>query len=104
MFTKSQLELLEDILDTQGLEAVVHATQAELKELRGLVRAALWALPRTIPRKDRAAILAAEKAGLVQIVGRNTSPVSEPAIRIAGKPQRIAPKSGDDLLSILGLL
>jgi predicted xylose isomerase-like sugar epimerase len=101
MFTKSQLEALEDILDAQGLEAVVEATPEQLKELRGAIHSALWAMARTIPKKDKAAIEAARKAGITQIVGRNTEPSTEVKSRL--KPQAVSAKTGDELLSVLGL-
>lgn len=101
MFDKRQLELLEDILDamSHGETPVIGA--GDLKTLQGLVRAALWALPRTIPRKDKAAIAAAEAAGLVQIVGRNTAPSDEFKVKIAGPPKKI--EDPDELLKELGL-
>lgn len=105
MFSKDQLELLEEILDTMGRGEMPQATADELKALRGIVRAAIWAIPRTLSKKDQAAIKAAEALGAVQIIGRNTSGILEPGASppTRFKPEKIAAKTGDELLSALGL-
>jgi hypothetical protein len=107
MFTKKQLELLEDLLNGDAFLPASDAdlpyelSSEEIRELRGEVHTQLWNTARTLPKKDREAIEAARKAGITQIVGRNTEPQPQKASRL--KPQAATAKTGDELLAILGL-
>lgn len=107
MFTQKQLELLEDLFNGDAFLPASHSvvpyelSPEEIKELKGAVHSALWAMARTLPKKDKEAIEAARKAGITQIVGRNTEPVPERQSRL--KPSVVKAKDGDELLAVLGL-
>ena len=107
MFTRQQLELLEDLFSGEAVlpytdhPAPYELSQEELKDLRGIVHSAIWNLTRSLPKKDKAAIEAARRAGITQIVGRNTEPTEARASRM--KPEVVKVKDGDALLDMLGL-
>lgn len=114
MFTKAQLETLEDILDGKlivpGSEAlqipnfeteVPTLNLAELKDLRFAVHHALWTLTRPVPRKDKDLIQAAIADGRIQIYTRPKP--AEPASVSRLRPKTITAKDGEELLAALGL-
>ena len=99
MFSKYQLELLQDILD--GEIALPSVKKEDLVGLKGAVHSALWVSTRPLPRRDTDLVQRAIKDGRLQVCGPAT--LGEPSSVTRLRPRVLAVKSGAKLLAALNL-